>query len=49
MEIDDTYDAITSIADNGGVNNILQYVREEPPAGKNAGKELQSRQQERNM
>ena len=49
MEIDDTYDAITSIADNGGVNNILQYVREEPPAGKNAGKELQSRQQERNL
>jgi len=49
LEFDDTYDAITSIADNGGVNNILQHVRDEPPAGKNAGEKLQSRQQQRNL
>ena len=49
IEIDDTYDAITSIADNGGVNNILGILRKEPPAGKNAGEELQSRQQGRNL
>ena len=38
IEIDDTYDAITSIADNGGVNNILGILRKEPPAGKMRGK-----------
>ena len=49
LELDDTYDAITSIAECGGVVAILDSVLDHPPAGREADAKLRSRQQERNL
>ena len=49
LEQDDTYDAITSIAEGGGVVAILDDMLEVPPAGNEADLRLRNRQQGRNL